>query len=238
MDEPLRRISKISAIVAEERSRLLGFIRRRLPDSADVELLQEVFSELVEANRLLMPIDPAKGLLVRRLFELYATGRYNLHSLKDEAQKSGLCNRRESKLSPFLLLLQRFEEERVFVQEKIQSLKSTWQDETAKRPSRRRGENSRSAGSALSCYHGGMAQLLVRHLEDDVKLKIQRRARRHGRSTEEEVREILRNAIKEEGSSQTVRGSLPALPDWISRRTFRSYAVSRPVQPISNRDRP
>jgi antitoxin FitA len=52
-----------------------------------------------------------------------------------------------------------------------------------------------------------MAQLLVRHLEDDVKLKIQRRARRHGRSTEEEVREILRNAIKEEGSSQVGLGS-------------------------------
>jgi plasmid stability protein len=52
-----------------------------------------------------------------------------------------------------------------------------------------------------------MAQLLVRHLEDDVKLKIQRRARRNGRSTEEEVREILRNAIKEEGSSQAGLGS-------------------------------
>jgi plasmid stability protein len=60
---------------------------------------------------------------------------------------------------------------------------------------------------ALSCYHTSMAQLLVRHLEDDVKLKIQRRARRHGRSTEEEVREILRNAIKEEGSSQVGLGS-------------------------------
>jgi plasmid stability protein len=46
-----------------------------------------------------------------------------------------------------------------------------------------------------------MAQLVVRKLDDDVKAKLQRRARRHGRSTEEEVREILRNAVKEEAKS-------------------------------------
>jgi RNA polymerase sigma factor (sigma-70 family) len=57
---------QISEIVAEERSRLLGFIRRRVPDSADVEdLLQEVFSELVAANRLLMPIEHVTGWLFR-----------------------------------------------------------------------------------------------------------------------------------------------------------------------------
>ena len=37
-----------------------------------------------------------------------------------------------------------------------------------------------------------MAQLVVRNLDDDVKAKLQRRARRHGRSTEEEVRELAR----------------------------------------------
>lgn len=52
-----------------------------------------------------------------------------------------------------------------------------------------------------------MAQLLVRHLEDDVKEKLQRRARRHGHSTEEEVREILRNAVKDEGSAQVSLGT-------------------------------
>jgi len=52
-----------------------------------------------------------------------------------------------------------------------------------------------------------VAQLLVRHLEDDVKLKIQRRAQRHGHSMEEEVREILRNAVKEEGGGQEGLGS-------------------------------
>jgi len=43
-----------------------------------------------------------------------------------------------------------------------------------------------------------MAQLVVRNLDDDVKAKLQQRARQHGRSTEEEVREILRNAVLNE----------------------------------------
>lgn len=58
--------SKISAIVAEERSRLGNFIRRRVPDPSDVEdIVQEVFYELVQANRLLMPIDHVTGWLFR-----------------------------------------------------------------------------------------------------------------------------------------------------------------------------
>ena len=52
-----------------------------------------------------------------------------------------------------------------------------------------------------------MAQLLVRHLEDDVKAKIQRRARAHGRSTEEEVRDILRNAVRAENQPRAALGS-------------------------------
>ena len=44
-----------------------------------------------------------------------------------------------------------------------------------------------------------MAQLLVRNLDGDVKIKLQRRARRNGRSTEEEVRAILRSAVLEDG---------------------------------------
>ena len=57
---------QISAIVAEERSRLRNFIRRRVPDPADVEdIAQEVFYELVEANRRLMPIDHVTGWLFR-----------------------------------------------------------------------------------------------------------------------------------------------------------------------------
>jgi len=63
MTEPDRQISEI---VAEERSRLRNFIRRRVPDPLDVEdILQEVFYELVEANRRLMPIDHVTGWLFR-----------------------------------------------------------------------------------------------------------------------------------------------------------------------------
>jgi antitoxin FitA len=41
-----------------------------------------------------------------------------------------------------------------------------------------------------------MAQLIVRNLEEDVKVRLQRRANRHGHSIEEEVRDILRNAVR------------------------------------------
>lgn len=44
-----------------------------------------------------------------------------------------------------------------------------------------------------------MAQLVVRNIENAVKAKLQRRAKRNGRSMEEEVREILRDAAKDEG---------------------------------------
>ena len=58
--------SRITRIVAEERSRLRAFIRRRVPDAADAEdIVQEVFSKLVEANRLLMPIEHVTGWLFR-----------------------------------------------------------------------------------------------------------------------------------------------------------------------------
>lgn len=43
-----------------------------------------------------------------------------------------------------------------------------------------------------------MGQFTVRNLEDDVKRRLQRRAARHGASMEEEVRQILRNAVKDE----------------------------------------
>ena len=57
---------RISEVIAEERARLRNFIRKRVPNEADVEdLLQEVFYELVEANRLLMPIDYVTGWLFR-----------------------------------------------------------------------------------------------------------------------------------------------------------------------------
>src|SRR5882672_7876479 len=57
---------QVSEIIAEERSRLRNFIRRRVRDPADAEdIVQEVFYELVEANRLLMPIEHIAGWLFR-----------------------------------------------------------------------------------------------------------------------------------------------------------------------------
>ncbi len=43
-----------------------------------------------------------------------------------------------------------------------------------------------------------MAQFVVRNIEKEVKVRLQRRASRHGRSMEEEVRDILRNAVNEQ----------------------------------------
>jgi plasmid stability protein len=43
-----------------------------------------------------------------------------------------------------------------------------------------------------------MAQLVVRNLEDGVKTRLQRRARRNGRSMDDEARDILRNAVNAE----------------------------------------
>jgi RNA polymerase sigma factor (sigma-70 family) len=72
MDKPVSVIAmaeqdrQISEVVAEQRSRLRNFIRRRVPDPSDAEdLVQEVFYELVEANRLLMPIEHVTGWLFR-----------------------------------------------------------------------------------------------------------------------------------------------------------------------------
>lgn len=57
---------RISEIIAQQRGRLRNFIRRRVPNPADVDdILQEVFYELVEANRLLMPIGHVTGWLYR-----------------------------------------------------------------------------------------------------------------------------------------------------------------------------
>ena len=73
MDEALRKQrpmteqdERISEAVQREHARLRNFIRRRVPDPRDAEdILQDVFYELVEANRLLMPIEHVTGWLFR-----------------------------------------------------------------------------------------------------------------------------------------------------------------------------
>ena len=62
----LEQDQRISKVVKRERSRLRNFIRQRVPDPRDAEdILQDVFYELVEANRLLMPIEHVTGWLFR-----------------------------------------------------------------------------------------------------------------------------------------------------------------------------
>jgi len=71
---------QLADVVARERPRLLGFIRRRVPDPRDAEdVLQDVLSALVEANRLLMSIDHITGWLYRvtrnRITDLFRARR-------------------------------------------------------------------------------------------------------------------------------------------------------------------
>jgi len=83
---------RIADVVRRERDRLGHFIRRRVPDPRDAEdILQDVFSELVEANRLLMPIDHVTGWLFRvarnRITDLFR--RKRPESLSDAAIEDG-----------------------------------------------------------------------------------------------------------------------------------------------------
>jgi RNA polymerase sigma factor (sigma-70 family) len=71
---------QISDVIRREHGRLLGFIRRRVADPLDAEdILQDVFHELAEANRLLVPIDHVTGWLFRvarnRIVDLFRKRR-------------------------------------------------------------------------------------------------------------------------------------------------------------------
>lgn len=84
---------RISDVVKREQSRLRNFIRRRVPDPSDAEdIVQEVFYELVEANRLLMPIEHVTGWLFRvarnRITDLFRKPKpeaFSEAALEDEA---------------------------------------------------------------------------------------------------------------------------------------------------------
>jgi RNA polymerase sigma factor (sigma-70 family) len=79
---------RIAEVVAREQSRLRRFIRRRVPDPRDAEdILQDVFHALVEANRLLMPIDHVTGWLYQvarnRITDLFRARRTEPLDLED-----------------------------------------------------------------------------------------------------------------------------------------------------------
>jgi plasmid stability protein len=52
-----------------------------------------------------------------------------------------------------------------------------------------------------------MTQLVIRNLDEGVKARLQRRAKRLGHSIEEEARDILRDAVRAEGRAATPLGS-------------------------------
>src|SRR5881409_3077923 len=90
---------QISEIVAEERSRLRNFIRRRVPDPGDAEdILQDVFYKLVEANRLLMPIDHVTGWLFRvarnRITDLFRKSERREETFTNAARSTQVNNLR------------------------------------------------------------------------------------------------------------------------------------------------
>jgi len=94
---------KISEVVTAQRSRLRNFIRRRVSNEADVEdVLQDVFYELVEANRLLMPIDYVAGWLFRvarnRITDLFRKKRPGNFSDAAVADEDGELMRIEDML--------------------------------------------------------------------------------------------------------------------------------------------
>jgi RNA polymerase sigma factor (sigma-70 family) len=82
----------IGEVIEREQSRLRNFIRRRVPDPLDAEdVLQDVFSELVEANRLLMPIDHVTAWLFRvarnRITDLFRKKRPERLSAADVGRR-------------------------------------------------------------------------------------------------------------------------------------------------------
>jgi antitoxin FitA len=67
-----------------------------------------------------------------------------------------------------------------------------------------------------------MAQVIVRNLDDAVKRKLQRRAARHGHSMEEEIRDILKDAVKDEGRPRKGLGTEIA-------EMFRGIGLEEPI---------
>lgn len=71
---------RISETIAREQARLRKFIRRRVPDDGDAEdIFQEVFYELIDAYRLMKPVEQVGAWLFRvarnRIIDLFRSKR-------------------------------------------------------------------------------------------------------------------------------------------------------------------
>lgn len=76
-----------------------------------------------------------------------------------------------------------------------------------------------------------MAQLLVRDIESDVVRELKIRAARHGHSAEEEHRQILREALRAQGPSKSLKELLLEMPSGGEDRDFeRPEDRGRPVE--------
>jgi len=85
---------RIGDVVAQEGSRLRSFIRKRVADPLDAEdVLQDVFYKLVEANRLLMPINHVTGWLFQvarnRITDLFRKKSPDRFSEMDAVSEEG-----------------------------------------------------------------------------------------------------------------------------------------------------
>jgi plasmid stability protein len=76
-----------------------------------------------------------------------------------------------------------------------------------------------------------VAQILIRQLDDELKARLQNRAKEHGRSTEEEVREILRNAVRDQDRAPA------ALDSQISAR-FAKVGLNEDIAELRGQVRP
>jgi plasmid stability protein len=69
----------------------------------------------------------------------------------------------------------------------------------------------------------GMAQIIVRNVKESVKKKLQRRAAKHGRSMEAEVRDILDDAVKDDDKPRKGLGTEIA-------ELFRGIGLEKPIE--------
>jgi RNA polymerase sigma factor (sigma-70 family) len=86
---------KLTETIGREQGRLRNFIRKRVPDEADAEdILQDVFYELIEAYRLMKPIEQAGAWMFRvarnRIVDRFRKKKPEAFTaLKDPDEESG-----------------------------------------------------------------------------------------------------------------------------------------------------
>lgn len=70
-----------------------------------------------------------------------------------------------------------------------------------------------------------MAQLIVRNLDEAVKRRLKKRAEKHGHSMEKEVRDILRDAVKDDDKPQKGLGTQIA-------ERFKGIGLKEPIKEL------